>query len=217
MMRRLLSGGIGVLALVFTAVGGPNAGATTFAELTVEQFTDASTWIVEGDVTAVWTELDTEREVVWTRARVTVTDTLKGRGVPTEVVVDSLGGAVGDYSVHVPGQAQFSVGEHVLVFLDDLDDDGTRMVPVSKFLGKYSLRRAAGDTAQHAMVWHPKKGVAFDHRFLPHPAPEHRLSADDLRSQVRSRVEIGWDGKPIAGLSPERLQRINAAEMRIPR
>ncbi len=188
MIGRILRGGAAAVALlVTTAVAPPSAEATSFAPLTIEQFTDASTWIVEGEVQRIWTDID-DRGLVWTHSEVALSTVHKGLSVPDSLVVDSLGGRVGDYVTHVPGQAVFSQGESVFLFLDATGD---HLVPVSKFLGKFTLRRATGETRQHAMNWHPSPGEIFDHRFLPHPAPEHRLYADDLRERVQQRLDRG--------------------------
>lgn len=208
MTGRFLAGAAtGIALLVATAVG--SAHATTFAEMTIEQFTDASTYIVEGRVQEVWTELDERSSLVWTRARVAVTATYKGPDAPVELIVDSAGGRVGDYELYIPGMAVFSEGEDVFLFLAE---NGQRLVPVSKFQGKYTVRRANGETRQHVMNWHTKRGEQFDARFLPHPAPEHRLFLDDLRAQVQDRLTVGWDGKAVPGMSLEQLRAVNAPE-----
>lgn len=188
------------------AFSNPSARATTFANLSVEQMTDASSRIVQGRVQEVWTEVDTDGEVVWTVARVAIDDVLKGSTDNHEVVVSSMGGSFGDLSLHIEGQALFSTDEEVLLFLTKIGD---RVVPVSKFLGKYTLRRANGDTKKHAMVWHPHKGRTFDARFLPHPKPSQRVYADDLRAQIAARVAAGWDGRDIPGADRTQLEAIN--------
>jgi hypothetical protein len=49
----------------------------------------------------------------------------------------------------------------------------------------------------------------FDHRFIPLP-PEHaRISIDQFEDRIEERIENGWDGKSIPGISNEKLQRIN--------
>jgi len=59
MIRIARSGLVGIALWCATASLLPQeAEATSFADLSIEQFTDASTWIVEGRVTRVWTELD---------------------------------------------------------------------------------------------------------------------------------------------------------------
>jgi hypothetical protein len=212
---RYLAGGCLGLALAVAAALAPAARATTFAPLTLEQFTDASTWIVEGEVQEVWTELDPESGLVWTRARITVTETHKGPSRPAELVVDSAGGEFGVYSMHIPGMARFSVDEDVFLFLDEIA--GGRLVPISKFAGKYTVRRAPGETRQHVMTWHGITGDTFDARFLPHPDPEHRVYLDEIREQVQGRLDRGWEGAAIPGISPQRLQMINTLERRLPR
>lgn len=215
MTGRILRGGAAALMLLLaTSLTPEPASATTFAELTVEQFTDASTWIVEGEVVRVWTETDEARGYVWTKAQVKVDDVHKGPSVPRTIVVDSLGGTDQGITMTVPGQAVFSPGESVFLFLDQI---GERIVPVSKFQGKLTIRRAPGERRSHAMRWHPSATEAFDHRFLPHPPAEQRVYLDTLRAQVQARLDVGWDGKPIPGLSRDRLEQINQLERRLPR
>ncbi len=213
MIGRILRRGTVAIALfVATAVAPSIAQATTFAPLTIEQVTDGATWIVEGEVQRVWAEID-DRGLVWTRSEIALSTIHKGPASPGSLVVDSLGGQIGDYSTHVPGQAVFSEGESVFLFLDAIED---RVVPVSKFKGKFTLRRATGETRQHAMTWHPNPSERFDHRFLPHPAPEHRLYVDDLRERVQQQLDTGWNGQPIPGISLERLQQLNTLQRRTP-
>lgn len=200
-----------IAMLLALAIGSP-AHATSFAPMTIEQYTDASTYIVQGRVLEVWTELDAERLLVWTRARVAVDRTLKGPDGPREIVVDSAGGAWGDYSVEVAGRAVFSVDEQVFLFLDQLADG--RLVPVGKYLGKYTVRRAPGERESYVRTWHPTPGEVFDARFLPHPADDERVYLADLEQRVEARLAAGWDGQPIPGLAPERLQIINTPAFR---
>lgn len=196
------------------AVAPPSAHATTLAELSVEQLTDASTWIARGTITEVWTEVD-DRDRVWTRARLDVSRVLKGPSSPDELILDSLGGVHTDGRVTiVHAAARYSPEEEVIVFLDEIRH-GTRLAPVGMFLGKYTIRRAPGDDRQHVQRWHGKTLEHYDGRFLPHPAAERRVYLDDLMSRVESRLDTGWDGQPIPGLSATELEKINAPERRI--
>ncbi|MEN0064964.1 MAG: hypothetical protein AAGA48_22655 [Myxococcota bacterium] len=212
MIRRIARGSLVGIALWFATLGNlPEAQATSFADLSIEQFTDASTWIVEGHVTKVWTELDSDDpSKVWTRASMTVETVHKGPSNPETLVIESLGGTYGDVSTYVPGMAVYSPGEQVFVFLDPVDD-GRRLMPVSMFLGKFTIRRAAHAKRKHVLQVHPKHypGWVFDHRFLVHPPEEQRRYLDDLRAQVTARLEAGWDGQPIPGISMERLAEVN--------
>ncbi len=188
--------------------------ATTLAPLTIEQMTDGATWIVEGTIREVWTEIDAETGRVWTRASLDVTDVLKGPSNPTTLVIDSMGGTSGAVTTTVSARAQYSEGEELFVFLDVVR--GGRLVPIAKFMGKYTLRRAPGDTRQHAMTWNGEDAYApYDARFLPHPPPESRFYADDLRARVVGRLAEPWDGAPIPGIDHARLAEINAPERRL--
>lgn len=188
----------------------PVAEATTLAPLSVEQLTDASDYIVRGTITETWTEVDDDG-LIWTRARLQVSDTYKGPDSPSELIIDSLGGEHAGQQLHIEARAVFSAHEDTLVFLTQMHG---RLVPVGKFLGKYTIRRAPDVDRQYARTWHPT-GQTFDARFLPHPAPEKRVYLDTLLERVEARLDAGWDGKAIPGISAERLQTINTADRRL--
>jgi len=213
MSRRTWTRSLAALAAVIGVAIVTPARATSLAPLTIEQMTDGATWIVEGTVQEVWTEIDAETGRVWTRASLDVTDVLKGPSDPTTLVIDSEGGTSGAVTTTISGRAQFSEGEDVFVFLDVVR--GERLVPVAKYMGKYTLRRAPGETRQHAMTWHGDGYTPFDARFLPHPPPEARLYVDDLRAQVVQRLSQPWDGAPIPGIDHARLAEINAPDRRL--
>ena len=204
------------LVAMALALGGRalEAHATTLAPLTVEQLTDGSTYIVEGKVLEVWTELDDEKAMVWTRARVQVTRTIKGPDSPTELVVESPGGRYGDFDVQVPAHAVFSPDEDVFLFLDQ-NKEG-RLRPAGRFLGKYTIRRAPGETEKYARTWNSTVNEPFDARFLPHPEIADRVYLTDLEDRVEDRLRVGWDGQPIPGASAELLRIVNAPERRLP-
>ncbi len=182
------------------------ATATTFAPLSVEQMTDVSDYVIRGQVVEVWTEIGGNGHI-WTRARVTVTDVFKGPDSPAELIIDSMGGTYGGNVTSIEGRAVFSEHEELISFLS-LQKNG-RLVPVGKFLGKYSIRRAPDTDRSHAMRWHPVGHWEFDARFLPHPRPEDRTYLDDLLTKVSDRVETGWDGQPIPGANTEKLEKVN--------
>ena len=211
-MRNALFGAtVGLAAVVVPQV----ANATTLAELSVEQMTDAATYIVRGTVTTVWTELDANGKV-WTRAQLDVARTFKGPDSPTQLVIDAPGGIHEGMATVMHASPRFSVGEDMLVFLDPIRG-GERLTPVSMFLGKYTVRRAPGDDREAVTRWHGKTLEHYDARFLPHAPAGQRVYLDDIRSRVESRIERGWDGQPIPGISLEKLATINPADGRVAR
>lgn len=211
MCTRALRRAAAVAALALGLFAGPTvAEASYLAELSIEDRTDAAAYIVEGTVLEVWTELGTGG-TVWTRARVRVDDQLKGDDLPSEVVVDSLGGRHGDLTMRVVGSAVFSEGERLFVFLDELGSG--RLVPIGKFQGKLTVRRAPGEQRHHVMAWQARRVDDFDHRFLPHPEAGDRVYLDDVRDEVRARLESG-EVSPVTGLSMEEIERRNTPARR---
>jgi hypothetical protein len=199
------------LALAVSAGAPSTAQATTFVPLTTDNLADVSTAIVEGTVTSVRAELD-DKDRVWTIATVEVARRIKGVGVADTIDVWSLGGAIGRYTTHVEGQAVFSEGEHLLVFLHR--GESGRYVPVGKFLGKMTFRRAPDASREHLMRWHPRPEWSFDHRFLPHPPAERRIFADDFIQGIQEHLAQPWDGEAIPGVSADLLERVNTPENR---
>lgn len=93
------------------------ASATTVLDVSVEEMASTTPLIVRGVVT--------DRSVGWsddglrieTRTRIRVTGPLKGPVLP-EVVVRQSGGELDGVGMFIPGDASFTVGEEVVVFLE---------------------------------------------------------------------------------------------------
>ncbi|MFT5685152.1 MAG: hypothetical protein ACI8RZ_006101, partial [Myxococcota bacterium] len=47
------------------------------------------------------------------------------------------------------------------------------------------------------------------HRFIPLPPEDERVNTIDFEEHILTRVQTGWDGQPIPGVSAEKLSRIN--------
>jgi len=182
------------------------ASATSMVQLTTNQLIDASESIVRGTVVEVWTELD-EQGAVWTRAQVDVTEVLKGDAGQSAVIVDQRGGTYGGLSVDVGGAARFSVGEDVLLFLETLGAGHT--VPVGWMQGKYTIQMDPYLRALTVRRFALPFRVAYDARFLPPVSDAQRVTLTDLEQQVHDRVEAGWDGSPVPGVSMDHLRQIN--------
>jgi len=204
----LLSAAVAALVLAYA----PSVEATTLAELSMEQVTDASTYIVRGTVTEVWTDLDSEG-IVWTHARVSVSHVFKGPDSPTELVVDSIGGVANGQTTQVSSAARFSETEDVMLFLDQARDGALR--PVGMMLGKFTIRRAPGESSRYAARLSMAPTKHYDARFLPHPPAAQRIYLNDLETVVEDRLAAGWDGRAIPGISSEKLREINAPARRI--
>lgn len=195
-------------ALLASACALP-AGATTLAPLTVDQMTDASDLIVRGHVTDVWTELD-DHNHLWTRAEVEVTEGLKGTVAPGDVViVDAAGGIDADGSVHdVALAARYAKGEDVFLFLAETRF-GAHYDTVAMSNGKFTVKQDPRDGALMVVKFTVPYTQPWDPRFVPNPSPERRVSLKAIEALVSARVQLGWDGKPIPGVSGDKLRTIN--------
>ena len=60
--------------------------------------------------------------------------------------------------------------------------------------------------------WALRQDRPYDHRFLPHPAPEDRIDLAAFEAGVLDRIEQGWDGNPIPGADDAKLRQINTLQ-----
>lgn len=210
--RLLLAAGL-ALAVPAVMLTAPPAAATSIVNLSNEQLYDASTYVVRGVVTRLWTERDSDGRL-WTRAEVQVDEQFKGPDKVRTLVVDTLGGRDEDGFVLVEGAARFSMGEELVLFAAEIRH-GERLSPVAWQLGKYTIRRAPDDARPYVIRHTAIQTEAWDARFLSHPPAESRVYLEDLVSQIEARADVGWDGQPIPGISNAKLAEINVPERRL--
>ncbi len=203
-----------IVAALLLVVALPDvANATSIAPLTVEQMTDASTYIVRGRIVRVWTEADADGQV-WTHAEVAIAKVLKGPDEPASLIVTSIGGTLGLQTTRVDGMARFSAEEDTLMFLDAIHG-GRDLTPVGAFTGKFTIRRPPHEVRSIAVAYDVNPDTRYDARFLPVPPREQWLFADDLEAEVTAHLVTGWNGRPIPGVPLDELVRVNAPERRI--
>ncbi len=187
-------------------LSGPVAEATTLVPLSTEQLVDASDAIVRGTVTEVWTEADPDSGIVWTHAQVEVQSVLKG-GDTELLIIEQPGGEWAGRATTVAGSARFSVGEDAYFFVEHLESG--RTVTTGMFQGKFNVQM---DPYAHQNIVHRftvSPTMSFDHRFIPLHDEDERVSTVDFEEHILTRVQTGWDGQPIPGVSTEKLSRIN--------
>lgn len=184
------------------------AHATTLAQLSIEQMTDASDLIVRGTVISQWSMVNPNNHIV-TRVLVQVSKTYKGRVAVGDVLtIDAAGGTYMDQAVDIPGAERYSNGEDVLLFLAPIYH-GQAYATVGMEMGKYSIRQNPADGSEMPVRFTLPYSQTFDARFIPHPPVEQRIHMEDFVALIQNRVEVGWDGQPIPGVSPEHLRTIN--------
>ena len=189
----------------------PQANATSMVELSIDQLIDASEEIVKGTVVATWTERDPKTQMLWTHAQIEIEESFRGDAKEI-LIIEQPGGTWGSTDLVVEGIARFSEGETGYFFVEYLASD--RYVPVGMFQGKFNVLMDpySQNEIVHRYTLHPSQ--KFDHRFIPLPTKENRVSTQMFEEQILSGLENGWDGKPIPGVSSEKLQRINAIQIK---
>ena len=183
------------------------AQATSMVELTIDQLIDASEEIVKGTVVATWTERDPTTKMLWTHAQIEIEKSFRGHENEI-IIIEQPGGSWGTADTIVEGVARFSEGESGYFFIEYLASE--RYVPVGMFQGKFNVLMDpyAQKDIVHRFALHPSQN--FDHRFIPLPPKEDRITTTFFEEQIWNGIENGWDGKPIPGVSSTKLQEINS-------
>jgi hypothetical protein len=197
---------VAALVAALGTVSVPTAEATTIVPLTTDQLVDASDTVVRGTVTEVWTERDPDSGYVWTHAQVEVSNVLKGDDTEL-LIIQQPGGEWAGSATTVAGTARFSVGEDAYFFVEHLESG--RSVTTGMFQGKFNTQM---DPYSRQLIVHRfpvSASTEFDHRFIPLPSEDQRVNSIDFEDHIMTRVESGWDGQPISGVSTEKLSRIN--------
>jgi hypothetical protein len=146
------------LVLAVAAIFAPNLALRVSADVTplwtVEQLSDMSVLVVEGqvvDVTAAW---DPVVNGLYTYATIAVREVWKGAPAGPTIVIKLLGGARDGMAFRVHGQAALEAGEHVILWLEVRPRDGT-LYPAGLWQGVW--RVTAGGGAEMAERYGPDR------------------------------------------------------------
>ncbi len=187
-----------VLALLAT-----DARASVVVELDLPGLVQNAERVVVGRVATAVAE-QTDGRII-TRARVVVSETLKG-ATATEIVVVSPGGEVGALGQWVPGAPRLAAGDEVLLFLEPRPLVATRNAPlptVTRAAPEFQvvglaqgLYRVTLDPTMRAKVAAPElAGLSLvrprPDGSLPSPAPAPRVAPvplDTLRARIRAAL-----------------------------
>jgi hypothetical protein len=153
------------LALACLAVV-PQANATTMIYRSIEELAQRSALVVEGTVTGSETYAGDEGRIT-TRWTVKVARTLRGQPA-AEVRFEQWAGTLGDITTQIPGDARFTQGERVVLFLRG--DSPEKMYLTAMGQAKFTihggnqpaklLRKAAIEGAGQGIVPLPLKELA---------------------------------------------------------
>ncbi len=90
--------------------------ATLSLDLSLEQLTALSTFVVHGKVTGVESRWNADETRILTYVELAALETIKGKRFG-QIVVEVDGGQIGDRAVYISGTPTFELGEEVLLFL----------------------------------------------------------------------------------------------------
>ncbi len=132
------------------------AGATVVQRLDVGELTKEAVVVVHAEVVDRFVVAERgPRGEIYTRTVLEVSAYLKGAG-PERVVVQQLGGRLGELEMHIEGNARLAPGDEVVAFLD-VDPEAGLAYIVGLAQGVYQVRRGVGDVS----LWRDLTGLAF--------------------------------------------------------
>lgn len=143
MARRLFRLAPAVLAFALGAA--PSLTSASVRLVSDDELARSSAAAARGHVVAAVARWDAEADTIYTYVTIAVTESWGLEGAPASIVVKQLGGVVGSTALLIGGQAQFQVGEEVLVFLDVRPRDRTLSVAGLE-QGKWTLAPSSAQT-----------------------------------------------------------------------
>jgi len=122
----------------------PTAAAQTGAQWTDPDLTAFSDFVLTGAVVSI------KIETIYTYVTIEVDEVLKGWIPERRIVLKQLGGQVGEMGLAIGGQATFSAGEEVLLFLETRPRDGS-LYTTALWEGRWSIRRGDSERGELAL------------------------------------------------------------------
>jgi len=127
-----------VSGLLLLLVAG-TASASVTLRLTLPELTDSSVAVVRGRVVAIDSAWDRPGGTIYTYIEIRINDVLKGEA-PRRITLKQLGGTVGDMSLVVQGQSEWTRREEVVLFLGVRPRDLT-LDTSTLWQGKWTVER----------------------------------------------------------------------------
>jgi hypothetical protein len=132
--------GIGCLMLAAWLSFAPTVSTTSVVPLTFDELLAEAATIVRGEVTDVrseWRDRQPGSGPIVTFVTVRVQQTLKG-GPSPQLLLQFLGGTVGDQTLTVAEMPQFKIGDRDILFINDAGRPASPIVGV--FLGRFTIK-----------------------------------------------------------------------------
>ncbi|MGH9356104.1 MAG: hypothetical protein ACRD10_08240, partial [Terriglobia bacterium] len=126
------------------------ASATTLVRLSLDQLTQASTDVLQGRVVSQVSQWNAAHTEILTFTTLSVDQNIKGN-TPSTIVVQQLGGAVGNLHVSVPGTVHFFPAAKYELFLQHAPSRASNYLLVGMLQGAYRIYRDPG-TRQERVI-----------------------------------------------------------------
>lgn len=140
---RLLAAAVGLCICAALSLAPNSASATVVEYASPAELVDLSDVVVRADVVDRESFVDQKQGRILTHTTLAVRERLLG-DVDAELTIEQWGGTVGERTSTVPGDAQFEVGEEVVVFLrrDPSREDVLFLTALAQ--SKYTVDRSDG-------------------------------------------------------------------------
>ncbi len=152
---------ITLLSVLLSTLCLSTARGTTLVRLSLEQLSQASTDIVRGHVVSQESRWNAEHTQIVTLTTIAVDQAMKGHP-PTTLVIEQLGGTVGNIRARVAGTVHFLSQADYLLFLEPVTENPSRYLPVGMMQGAYRVYRDA--MTHEERVIQPQGGFFYDAR-----------------------------------------------------
>lgn len=130
-----------IAVLILLGIAARPAQATTEQKLSPAELSAEADVIIHGRVEAITSRQASARRPISTIVEVSVERQFKGPKVST-VMIEQAGGSHGDVTLGVPGSAEFSSGENVILFMKQRSRGVFNIVGGKQ--GKFTVRTAPG-------------------------------------------------------------------------
>ena len=207
---------VAALALVIS-LGLGSAWASSSYELSRTELSWVADVVVRGEIVTTQARWKADRTGIYTWTELRITESLKGpHAAGDTVLIRALGGQDGSQGAQVVGEARYSVGEEVVVFLETARDGHLRTVGMAQ--GRFTL--VPDVDGGPAVVVRPllPEDEAYDHTLLQVPAWERPETAQEFLRAVRSDILL--DRLPsaveIPGLPEAKQVRLREAHATVP-
>ena len=170
---------IGIASLVLLTIGAATATATVAKLMPLDRLVDRSDRIVHATVKSQKSQFDKKYNLVTTRTTLDVSETYWGSDKKT-IVIEQFGGEANGIKTIIAGDAKFTAGEEVILFLKDAKDKSGLNYLTAMAQSKYTVQKQADGTE---LIWRDLEGLTFQ---IPNSAGKNSLQHVSEAPQPRT-------------------------------